>query len=316
MARRLALLALALFLCAYSIAQANCGAAFCAVTTNWNLQGIPPTAGNGRIDLRYEFIDQSRPWSDSRRADNAGDEEVRELKTINRNLLATFDYTLTNRWSVGVNVPLVSRSHAHVAEPENDPQTESWGFTRIGDARVLASWRDVNEKEPTQAWGAIFGLKLPTGTYRIDNADGVRAERSLQPGSGSTDAIIGAFVTQPAKNGALWFGQVTVQTALATKDDYRPGNIVSVTGGYRWPLTLHLTAIVQLNATVRGRDTGANAENTVTGSNVMSLSPGLSWGVSPLTDLYAFVQLPVYRHTNGAQLTFDWAVVAGVTRRF
>ena len=29
-----------------------------------------------------------------------------------------------------------------------------------------------------------------------------------------------------------------------------------------------------------------------------------------------FGQLPVYRHTTGAQLTFNWALVAGISRRF
>jgi hypothetical protein len=297
-------------------ASANCGSAFCAVTTNWNLQGIPPAAGSGRLDLRYEYIDQSRPWQGSRKADSAGDEAARETETINHNLLATFDYTLSQHWAVTATLPVISRSHSHVAEPDASPTPESWNFTRIGDARLLASWRAADAAEPTAAAGLLFGLKLPTGPYRVTNADGVQAERSLQPGSGSTDLIAGAFVTRPAHNGALWFAQATFQTPVATKDEFRPGNLFTATGGYRHPLSMHVTGILQVNATVRTRDGGANAEPDVTGGQFVFVSPGLSWGLSPLTEVYGFVQLPVYRHTHGAQLTFDWALVAGVTRRF
>ncbi len=161
----------------------------------------------------------------------------------------------------------------------------------------------------------ILGFKLPTGPYRVTNVEGVLAERSLQPGTGSIDLVTGAFVTRPARKGALWFAQATFQAAVATKDGFRPGNQFSVTRGYRYPLNLHVTAILQLNAMVRTRDGGANAEPDVTGGQSVFASPGLSWSLSPLTEVYGFVQLPVYRHTHGAQLTFDWALVAGVTRR-
>jgi len=299
-----------------SNASANCGSAFCAVTTNWNLQGIPPAEGSGRIDLRYEYIDQSRPWLGSHRADAAGDEEARELETINQNLLATFDYSLSRHWAIGATLPVINRSHSHIAEPDTNPTPESWDFTRLGDARLMGSWTNADESEPTSAAGFLFGLKLPNGSYKIANSDGVPAERSLQPGTGSTDLIAGAFLTRPARNGALWFAQATFQSAVATRDDYRPGNLFTATGGYRHPLSLHVTGILQLNATVRTSDGGANAEPDVTGGQFVFLSPGVSWGLSPLTEIYGFVQVPVYRHTHGAQLTFDWALVAGVTRRF
>lgn len=297
-------------------AWANCGSAFCAVNTNWNIQGVPTATGTTRMDLRYEYIDQNRPWSGSHSAESAGDEEARETRTINRNLLATFDFAVSEHWGVTASVPIVSRSHSHVADPEGSATPESWNFTRLGDARLLASWRHADAVEPTSATGILFGLKLPTGPFRVTNAEGVPAERSLQPGTGSTDLVVGLFTTKPARNGALWFAQATFQSPVATKEDYRPGNLFVATGGYRHPFTLHVTGILQLNATARTHDSGSNAEPTVTGGQFVFVSPGLSWGLSPATEVYAFAQLPVYRHTNGAQLTFDWAVVTGITRRF
>jgi hypothetical protein len=297
-------------------AAANCGSAMCAVSTNWNLQGIPPAAGSGRVDLRYEYINQSQPWLGSSRTSSAGDEEATELKTINNNLIATVDYALSQRWGVTAVLPVVARSHSHTAEPDTNPTPESWKFTRVGDARLLASWRDADEAEPNSAVGLQFGFKLPTGPYDVANANGVVAERSLQPGTGSTDLLAGAFITRPARNGALWFAQVNFQWAVATREDYRPGNLFVATGGYRHPLSTHVTGIIQVNATVRASDSGANAEPDVTGGQFLFVSPGVSWDLSPLTEIYSYVQLPVYRHTTGAQLTFNWALVAGISRRF
>ena len=114
-----------------------------------------------------------------------------------------------------------------------------------------------------------------------------------------------------------WRGaSVAFQAAVTVRDQYRPGNQWTVTGGYRHPVTPHLAAALQLNATARQRDTGVQAESDVTGGSFVFVSPGLSWGVSPVTELYAFVQAPVYRNVRGAQLTFDWAAVAGVSHRF
>ncbi|MFO1319558.1 MAG: transporter [Burkholderiales bacterium] len=297
-------------------AFANCGAAVCSVTSNWNVQSVQPVAGSGRLDLRYEFIDQSRPWRGTRRTDVAGDDEATETRTLNRNLTAALDYAFTDHWAVGLSLPVLSRGHDHIAAPQGTPQTETWNATRLGDARVTASWRNADDKEPTRAAGVTAGLKLPTGTHRMTNRDNVPAERSLQPGTGSTDAILGAFATAPGSNGGLWFASVAFQAAVTVRDQYRPGNQWTVTGGYRHPVTPHLAAALQLNATARQRDTGVQAESDVTGGSFVFVSPGLSWGVSPVTELYAFVQAPVYRNVRGAQLTFDWAAVAGVSHRF
>ena len=48
----------------HQTAQATCGASFCMVNTNWNLQGFAPEPGF-RFDLRYEYIKQDQPMSGS-----------------------------------------------------------------------------------------------------------------------------------------------------------------------------------------------------------------------------------------------------------
>jgi len=96
-----------------------------------------------------------------------------------------------------VSAPVVSRSHSHIDDPTGaagGPTFEKWDFTKIGDSRVLGMYRFDNEKNPVASQGLIFGLKLPTGGYRISNADGAVAERALQPGTGSTGPRAGRLL--------------------------------------------------------------------------------------------------------------------------
>jgi hypothetical protein len=78
-----------------------------------------------------------------------------------------------------------------------------------------------NPSKPVTA-GLGFGLKRPTGRTNIANADGDLAERSLQPGTGTTDAVIGAYCRQqlPQRN-ASWVAQY--QHALNRHDEFKPG---------------------------------------------------------------------------------------------
>jgi hypothetical protein len=46
------------------------------------------------------------------------------------------------------------------------------------------------------------------------------------------------------------------------------------------------------------------------------VSPGVSWNLSKATQLYAFVQLPIYQSVNGVQLTASRSFLAGVSSRF
>ena len=67
---------------------------------------------------------------------------------------------------------------------------------------------------------------------------------------------------------------------MATKDDYRPGNQVLLTGGVSWPVTDNVALLGQLNALWRARDSGVNAEPEESGGRSLFVSPGVSYTVS------------------------------------
>jgi hypothetical protein len=287
------------------------------LNTNWSTQGVAAEPGTARLDLRYEFVDQKHLQSGTKRVstDDVAAEETTELRTINRNLLTTLDYAVSKSWAVSVSAPAISRSHSHIDNATGD--TEKWDFTRIGDTRVLGMYRFDNEKNPVVSQGLIFGLKLPTGQYRISNADGAVAERALQPGTGSTDFVLGGYYSAPGIHlDSSWFVQALYQQAVSTKEEYKPGNQFQLNAGYRYPLGPDWQALLQVNSLIKGKDSGANAEPDLSGSKSVFLSPGLIYSLTHELQFYSFVQLPIYRFYNGTQLSVDWAFVAGATMRF
>jgi hypothetical protein len=197
---------------------------------------------------------------------------------------------------------------------------ERWDFTALGDVRVLARRKLASfaDQEPSAGVAALqLGLKLPTGKTDIKNGDGDPAERSLQPGSGTTDLLIGASYSrlQPTKNLST-FVQGLVQVPLYEHDDYKPGTRVSLDAGLRFGVGEQVGLLLQANALWRARDRGAEAEADDTGGTGVFLSPGLSYAPTKAFNLYGFFQFPVYQYVNGVQLTARKAFTIGANLRF
>ncbi len=301
-------------------ASASCGAAFCALNTNWNLHGVAAEPG-WRLDLRYEHINQDRPMAGSRRvAVGQVPQHHDEVKTVNRNVLATLDYTADDRWGVSLTVPASDRSHTHIHNHRGAKITQHWDYARVGDVRVLGrhQWRAEDaERMSLDYYGVNVGVKLPTGERDVRSAAGDRAERTLQPGTGTTDLLLGAYYSGvlPA-SGSSWFVQGLWQAPMNRREDYRPGQRYSLDAGYRYEVTERAGLMLQANAVHRERDRGAQAEPANTGGNFVFLSPGASYAVSKGTQIYAFVQKALYQYVNGVQLTADWSATLGVSARF
>jgi hypothetical protein len=296
--------------------SAGCGSAFCSLSTDWGTQGAWTEAG-GRFDLRYEFVDQDQPRTGTRNL-SVGEisQHHDEVRTINRNWIAAYDYSFDSNWGLSIQVPVVSRSHSHIHNHMGTPLPEAWTFTEAGDARVTGRYRFAPESPESGAFGLQFGVKLPTGDYEVDNDAGDRAERSLQPGTGTVDAIAGAFYSGRWGGGMTWFTEASWMSALSERKGYKPGNRAAVNLGLGRSWSERLTLMLQLNAQWKDRDSGAEAEPEDTGGTFVHLSPGLGLNLGDKTQLYSFVQLPLYQRVNGIQLVADVALIAGVSRRF
>lgn len=333
------LAALAAFACmAATSAHASCGSAFCSIDTHWDAQGLTHSEGLS-LDLHYSWAkaDQWRAGSSriSTEAPSASGEELENKRTINQLVSADFEYAINHKWNIAVGIPLVLRDHTHTLDstfnaPTPTPTDQQAKFSQLGDIRVVGKYR-LDSSNPFSGSGVRFGLKLPTGTIDktmspADPADPTTPyllERSAQPGSGSTDLILGAYHFSGTPGSALtWFASGEVQSAIHTRDHYRPGNSISLNLGLGYALSGTTSALLQLNAQHRARDTGDNA-NPASGGHSINLSPGLSYTVAPQTQIYGFVQLPLHQYAKTdpaapgtGQLTAPWSLALGVHHHF
>lgn len=236
-----------------------------------------------------------------------------EVSTLNRNLVLGFNYTTQAGWGMNVQVvPRVSRDHYHIHHHHGAQIDDRWNIDALGDARVTLRL-PLNK---SQNLGGLIGVKLPTGKITVRNSDNELAERSLQPGTGSTDTLLGLTYHSLSSGAHSWFSQALWQHATAVHDSYRPGDQLGVDLGYRFAVNDQFSATLQFNAQLRGRDEGGNAEPEDSGSRFLHLSPGIVYALSPGVQIYAFAQFPLYAHVNGVQLTASRNMAMGLSWHF
>ena len=304
-----------------STASANCGSAFCSINTNSELQGSTAEPGF-KFNLRYEYVKQDQPRRGTKKVGPQREPDGHdELETINHNIVVGFDYRYNEQWSAGVQLPYLNRRHAHLHNPNEagsaageEPEREEWKFSGIGDARVVGRYQ---MQVGSQVVGVHLGIKLPTGKRDGSNGAGETAERTLQLGTGSTDLVAGIFIKGAIADTKLsWFSQTQWQHAVATKDDFRPGDELILDLGLRYTMTESFSGNLQLNGRYKRRDSGANAEPDESGGRYVFLSPGLSFMVTPSLEIYGYVQVPLYQNVNGVQLTQDRNFLVGASYHF
>ena len=175
--------------------------------------------------------------------------------------------------------------------------------------------------------GIQLGVKLPTGQYgtavKFDGGplEGTPLDASLQPGTGSTDIIVGAYYYQAISQNFDMFANGQFQAAVRQRmdlpgNDYRPGNATTVSFGLRYEASPQWVPQLQVNLLHKSRDQGALADIQSTAGNVAYVSPGITVKVSANLHAYAFVQLPVYSNLYGDQLFPRWTGSVGASYAF
>ena len=301
-------------------ASASCGAAFCLVNTDWSAQGSWVEPGV-RFDLRFETVDLDQPRSGADRV-SVGQipRHHDEVETKNRNWVANIDWSPAAAWGLNLSIPYVDRDHVHIHNHHGARVLETWNFRELGDVRVQARHELFGSRETPEhqsSVGVMLGVKLPTGKHDVANADGDLAERTLQPGTGTTDVLLGAYWHGMAPmNDVSWFTRVQGVIPASTRDGFKPGRQVSADAGARYAIGRDVGLMLQLNYGDKGRDHGPEAEPEDSGQRQLFVSPGISWNLGRSAQLYAFAQFPIYQRVNGVQLTADWSALAGVSWRF
>ncbi len=306
-------------------AWASCGSASCPVDTSGERR-----QGKGWVEMGYQFehIEQDQHRIGTRAAALG---EIRghhdEEFTVNRIHRFLGSVGLTDRLGVDLQVPFVSRSHAHIHHHGDEDILEAWDIQGWGDlaARVkYAFWVPESRRLPTLS--AILGGEFPTGTRGEKNDDGDIAEAGIQPGSNSYDLILGLSSRQefsvPMLRGGYGtlpvFSSVIGQLNGPGTDNYRLGDTLQVNLGTSYPLTKRFGLLGQVNFLLKDLDdkgrTGEEIQKT--GGEFLYFSPGLEFRPAENWRAFALIQLPVYRRVNSIQLVSDYNVLFGASYRF
>ena len=101
-----------------------------------------------------------------------------------------------------------------------------------------------------------------------------------------------------------YFVQAKYQVAVATQEQYRPGNEADGAAGITYDLDSigpldDVTPLVQLIGSWRLHDTQANADPLNSGYKRVLIAPGIQMRIKKFR-IYADVEMPVYQYTNAA----------------
>jgi hypothetical protein len=299
------------------LAAHACSSCGCTLSSDWGSQGLATQPGL-HFDLRYDYINQSQLRSGSDSADREDyplpNEREIELDTINRYTTLGIDYGQGD-WGLNLQLPFVDRTHSTF--PEGETELSRSHSSSIGDARLL--WR-YQGFSPQQNLGVQVGLKLPTGRHDVEFHAGSEAgeplDRGLQPGTGTTDLLLGVFRFGPMSQNLDYFAQAFAQAPLDSSDGFRPGASLNLNLGLRYLANERFVPELQLNARTARRDRGPDADAENSGGSLLNLSPGLSVKLGERIDAFAFVQVPLWQHVNGLQLAPRYSLSVGARYDF
>ena len=301
------------------LACATCG---CTLSSDAAM-GYSATQG-WRLNVEYDYIHQDELRSGTRSISGVPDGNELERETLNRYITTGLSYSPNVDWNINLLVPYVVRSHSTYGEFNSTqplPDLSTSHSSSLGDVRLIGSYQGLL---PTHNLGVQLGIKLPTGHYGTAvNFDGgpnagTPLDASLQPGTGSTDVIVGAYYYQAISQNFDVFANGQFQSAVKHHmdqpgDDYRPGNSTTVSFGLRYEENPRWVPQLQVNLLHKSRDQGALADIQSTAGNVAYISPGLTAMVVSQLHLYGFVQVPVYSNLYGYQLFPRYTVSVGLS---
>ena len=291
-----------------------CSSCGCTLNSDWASQGFK-TDGGLSMGLRYDYFSQNDLRTGTGRVDRAAisfpaDDEIQQ-KTVNRNTTLTLDYGFNADWGASLQLPYIDRYHTTIVGGDTDISTSR--SSSIGDMRLLGRYQGFS---PEHDWGLQFGFKLPTGRTSVNFNAGPQAgealDRGLQPGTGSTDLLLGLYTFGPVNQSLDYFAQALLQIPVRTKDEFKPGVGANLTAGVRYVTGSAVVPHLQVNARIEGKEAGANADVPNSGATLVYLSPGATLTLTDQLKVYGFVQLPVYQRVTGLQLEPRYSVSMGL----
>jgi len=307
-------------------AQASCGSATCPLNTENYLQ-----SGWLQLELVREYIDQNQFYVGSSKASRGAfrqpDQEHDEVQTTNIRNIIKLQAGFTNRLSFAATLPFIHREHTHLSL--EDDEWESWNFNALGDIVVSGQYAILLPASDFKPYLSILlGAKLPSGVTDVINGEGEEAEVSLQPGTGSYDALFGLnfrqrILTVPTISGDLFAAMplnigITYRANGKGSEDWQFGNTLIASVGTSYKMVKHASLLLQFNGKFQekanpGMVSVTDSPPGNTGGKWIFASPGLSIQLNDSFSAYSYVQFPIYQDVNGIQQTAPYYLQFGLT---
>ena len=256
-----------------------------------------PSGQGGALWEEYDFMDQTHNWDGTSKADDNNNSD----KQIRSSFITTgFQYMFNRQWGIEVSLPYDHRDFKTDVNDGTPPvDVQSFEHSAVGDMRIQGIYTGFS---PDMSTGLTFGFKVPTGDWTYPGFD-----RDTEIGSGSTDALVGAF-----HRGAIlgsdsfsYFAQNLLDQPFLTQGGYRPGSEDdSALGAYYNGISLggvRVTPVAEVENSYRSKDRGWAADPTDSGYERVILSPAIELDYKKVM-VFFDVGFPVYVYTNGDQL--------------
>ena len=292
-----------------ALACSSCG---CNLTSDWLSQGLIAEPGT-TIGIRYDYVPQTRLRTGTHDVGAVALPTDREIERSTYNHYATLsvDHALNPDWAVAVQLPFSYRPHRTIAEDTTDPSTSRTGG--LGDVRLTSRYQGFGGPGIT---GIQFGVKLPTGRTHQNFRDGPEAgepvDRGLQPGTGTVDAIVGAYHFGRLAGNFDYVLQVQADIPLDSGSHFRPGIAGTASVGVQYTGWQAAIPQVQFNLRATGKDHGAEADRPNSGGEQLYVAPGLTFPLGGHLSAFGIAQLPLYNHVNGYQLVPRYTLSFGL----
>jgi hypothetical protein len=287
----------------------------------------------GAVYFEWDHSNQNTNWSSLSKAPaaNNGDKQI-----LTDWYVVGLNYMVSRDWGFGVRIPTANRSFltdtAFPEGPGDTPQLERYHVSTLGDIELTGMYTGFSND---MSKGLIFGLKLPTGEWKVNGFD-----RDTQIGSGSTDLILGGFWRGMITGDNAWqyFAQTKLLQPLLTHSvenpavgegtgNYIPGMQIDTALGVTYNNWYNvgpfdkIAPLLQVIVSHRQPDSGDAANPGDTGFDRIFISPGIDF-TKVIDDahnntfkLYGDIEIPVYQRANGNQVVAPYLakVVAAYT---
>jgi hypothetical protein len=254
-------------------------------------------------------------------------------------------YGVTHELTVSAELPYVRRDHLREGEHSHmDGQTlnevvQLGDVAGVGDLSLLAKYRLTHLEGA--GFALIAGIKVPTGSTRRRDLEGVRLETEHQPGTGSWDPILGAAggaQLGPLQVNASALYQLSGQGAQHTRLGDRAQAGIALSHRFGPPEHHHddaeehedgredhhatphrhqsWDAFVELTGEWEGRQKVEGALEQASGGKCVWLAPGARFNAASGFSVAAAVALPVWQRIRASHPANDYRLTLSVGKGF